>query len=99
MRVELELSAIELEVVTSYAERQALRDAGMTIVAVLLARLDEAVRNATIRVGDTVSWGPPPYGADRLVVVAVDGDIAWCRSDTGTYHTVLVAEIRKQVIQ
>lgn len=96
MRIEADLSEIEVHAVGNEAYRRDLQEKGFTIAAVLFARLDEAVRNATIRVGDIVAWGPAPYGAQGLIVLALDeAGAAWCCSENGSYHTVRVDELRK----
>jgi hypothetical protein len=99
MRVEIDLTTVEHDAITTDWYRQGLVDAGFTVAALTLTKLDEAIRNATIRVGDIVSWGPQPYGANGLVVLALDDTgVAWCCSENGTYHTVLASELRKPAV-
>ena len=99
MIVEIDVSQIERDAITNRTYIEQLIGNGYAIAAVVLAKLDQSIRNATIRVGDTVNWGPQPYGAVGLHVQAIDDDgVAWCRSENGTYHTVLVSELRKPAV-
>jgi hypothetical protein len=96
MRIEADLSEIEMKAVGNEDYRRDLHQAGFAVAAVLFARLDEAVRNGTIRVGDIVAWGPAPYGTQGLIVLALDeAGAAWCCSENGSYYTVRVEELRK----
>lgn len=95
MIVEIELSEIEKYAVLSHEYRHDVMRSGHTVAALILTKLADTVTHSDIRVGDIVAWGPRPYGATGLAVLAVDGDIAWLRDRDGWYHHLPVSELRK----
>lgn len=95
MIVEVDLSEIEQHAVLSHEYRTDVLRSGHTVAALLLTKLADTLAHSSIGVGDIVAWGPRPYGATGLTVLAVDGDIAWLRDRDGWYHHLPVAELRK----
>jgi len=76
---------------TADLAHQMLRD-GATDAALLIYKITEALNRSDVKPGDTVNWGPAPYGTRGLKLLAVHGEIGWLLGDSG-YVTLPVAEL------
>lgn len=93
--VQVELGEFEIDLVMNPMYREDLLHKSLGATAAIMAKLAQAIEASQVAPGDCVNWGPRPYGATGLLLIAIDGDLGWCRTTDNTYVELPVAELWK----